>query len=266
MFAKKIILFVMIFLLSIYAKGDESNTIFWRGRVVNGNTGEPVPNAVVAVYSRAMLYSADIDGVVRLRLPKDDSLRVVVLGFLPETFRISELQPDSAGFAQMTIYPVTRQLKEVTIKGYRGFLDPHFFPVIEDDEPKVEMRLGDIGSNMSDIPPMERLLMEKPSFIEAVISPASFIYSRFSKEQKQLRNFRRIKQNHANEQRLKDFISPEAIATISGFEDEELRNFIIYCNANLKLNKKDSGASVMAKIEIILENYKKKTAQEIKDN
>ena len=263
MLIKKIILFILLFLTHLVTKGEENNTIFWRGRVVNGDTGEPVPNAVVAVYSKNTLYSADIDGLVRLRLQKDDSVRVVVLGYIPETFHIEKLKPDSTGYATMKIYHASYQLKEVTVKGYRGFLDPHFFPKFEDDEPKVEMNLGDIGSKMSDLPPNEQPIGE-PSVLMAITSPMLYIYTRFSKEQKQIRELSRVKYREKNENKLNNYISSDAIATITGFEGDELQNFIVYCNEHLKFNHKDNGASITVKIEAILEKYQKDSTQQNK--
>ena len=240
------------------AKGEENNAIFWKGRVINGDTGEPIPNAVIAVYSSTALYSTDIDGFVNIRLHENDSVRVVILGYSAETYRIKSLHSDSNGYVNLKVYPVSYLLKEVTVKGYKGLLDPTLFPSLKDDEPAINMHLPeDIGSNMSDTPPPEQLLMgDNPSILAALVSPASFIYSRFSKEQKSIKKLHLAKYEQHNQERLSDYIDSETIALITGYEGEELEKFIVYCNVNLKINHKDNGASITAKIEEIFKKYK----------
>jgi hypothetical protein len=255
----KIIVFSAIAITSfISVKGQEDNTILWKGRIINGDTGEPIPNAVIAVYSKTALYSSDIDGLVNLRLHENDSVRVVVLGYSAETYRIKSLQPETDGYVNLRVYPVTYYLKEVIVRGYKGLLDPAFFPKLQDDEPAINMHLpGDIGSKMSDIPPYERLLMEKPTINDIIWHPVSFVFTRFSGDQKTIKQLHNAKSQAQNEERLNEFINPEAIALITGYEGEELEKFIIYCNANLKLHPKDTGASITAQIEAIFEKYKK---------
>jgi hypothetical protein len=262
-FPVSVFLMILLFSFCYSAEGQDDNTFFWRGKVINGDTGQPVPNAVIAVYSKTTLYSADIDGIVRLRLQENDSIRVVVLGYSAETFRIKNLQKDSTGHAILKVYPVSFLLKEVTVKGHKGFLNPHIFPKFEENDLTKNMNLpGDIGSKMSDLPPSERILCENTPLFSLkeltaiIISPISYVYSNFSVETNSIKQLRKDRYQQYNENRLKEFISPEAIASITGYEGEELQKFIIYCNANLSITQHDNGASITTKIEGIFEKYK----------
>ena len=260
-FPVSVCLMILLFSFCYSAEGQDDNTFFWRGKVINGDTGQPVPNAVIAVYSKTTLYSADIEGIVRLRLQENDSIRVVVLGYSAETFRIKNLQKDSTGHAILKVYPVSFLLKEVTVKGHKGFLNPHIFPKFEEDKPKINMHLpADIGSRMSKKDTIPKQLIEDEfhvlELLGVFVSPVSYIYSKFSKEEKQLTMLHNAKYHQYNENRLKEFISPEAIASITGYEGEELQKFIIYCNANLTITHNDNGASITTKIEGIFEKYK----------
>ena len=260
--------FFLIIALSLCftVKGQDNNSFFWRGKVINGDTGDPVPNAIIAVYSRSTLYSADIDGIIKLRLQENDSVRVVVLGYSAETFRINSLHTDSTGHSIMRIFPVSYLLKEVTIRGHKGILNPDIFPKFEDDGPKINMNLPkDIGSRMSKEPPPYELIDDSFQISEllfAVKSPVSYIYSKFDKEEKQLKMLREAKYHKYNEERLKDYISPEAIALITGYEGEELQKFIIYCNAKLIITHNDTAASITMKIEEIFRKYKEELSTE----
>ncbi|MDR2928520.1 MAG: carboxypeptidase-like regulatory domain-containing protein [Cytophagaceae bacterium] len=254
----------MLLLPLVLVTGQDETTIYFKGRVINGDTREPIPNAVVAVYSKTALYSTNSEGAIRLTLDKNDSVRIVVLGFSSETYQINALRPDTTGFVNMPVYPVSYTIREVTVKGYKGFLDPTIFPHRE-DEYKLDINLpSDIGSNMSKLPPSERLLMENPSVIEAIFTPASFIYSRFSKEQKSIRQLAHDKAVERTLNRLDDFINAETIALISGYEGEELQKFIMYCNANINIRHNDTGASVTLRIKELLKKYKAITEGEEK--
>jgi hypothetical protein len=251
---KIIIIFVIALSFSTLVKGQENNTIFWKGRIINGDTGEPIPNAVIAVYSKTVLYSSDNDGFINIRLHENDSVRIVVLGFSAETYRVKSLKPEADGYVNLRVYPVSYYLKEVIVKGYKGALDPTLFPKLQDDEPAINMHLpGEIGSKMSDLPPYEQLLMEKPTINDIIWHPVSFFYTRFSGEQNTIKKLHNARSQQQNEERLSDYINPETIALITGYKDEELEKFIIYCNANLKLHQKDTGASITAQIEAIFE-------------
>ncbi len=244
----------LFFCLVAFSQTSETNT--WKGVIKNQLTGEVIPNAVIAVYSQVALYSADEQGTFRIPLLLSDSVRVVALGFQSATFCVGKVKEDLYGNVCLNLHPVSYSIKEVTIKGYKGILDPLIFPKLLDDYPKIELNLpSNIGSRMSNKKPGERLLMGKPNPIAAVFSPVSFGYSLFSKHEKSLRNLAIAQEAGIKNERLNSFASRETIALLSGFSGKELDVFIIYCNLNLKINSMDNGASVAQKIEILLAKY-----------
>lgn len=248
---------VTLLFICFLISGQVNETITWRGIVVNQSNGEPVPNAVVAVYRQVMMYSADENGVFRIALLPADSVRVAALGFQAATFSVKEVIPDSEGWVSLKLHPVSYTLKEVKVKGYRGMLDPMFFPKLTDDVPRIELNLPSyIGSKMSKTSPSEQLLMKNPSPLAALASPISFGYSLFSKHEKSLRNLAIAKVESKSWLLHDAFASRETIAIFSGFEGDELDAFVIYCNINLKISSFDNGASVAAKIKILLDQFK----------
>jgi len=253
-FPKIVFFYIFTFLFFCSVNGQEDN--IWRGKIINGETGEAVPNAVIAVYRTMVMYAADIEGIVKIRLQENDSVRVVALGYSAKTFRIKELQINDDEFAVMHIYSVSYMIKEVTVRGQKGLLNSHIFPKLKDDSPSINMHLpGDIGSKINDLHPSERLLCEQPSILTFLINPVTTIYSIFSNEKAQLEKLRKARFDYQNAERLNSFISPEAIAKISGYEGIELEKFIVFCNINLKINQFDNGASISAKIEEIFKMY-----------
>lgn len=248
--------FCFIFCFS-YAFGQIPETISWKGIVVNEATGEPVPNAVIAVYSQISLYSANDLGIFSIPLLATDSVRVLALGFQSATYHVSKVPLNESGMATLNINQVSYTLKEVTVKGYKGILDPLIFPKLLDDTPPIELNLPSyIGSKMSKTPPGERLLMGKPSPLAALASPVSFGYSLFSKNEKSLRNLAKAKNQEKTWSLMDAYASRENIEILSGLKGDELNDFIIYCNLYLKITSFDNGASVAAKIETLLEKFK----------
>lgn len=236
---------------------QENETISWKGVVVNGSTGEPVPNAVLAVFSQVSMYSTDDNGAFRIALLPTDSVRVLAMGFKASTYLVRNMPESPEGVVTLTLNQVSYSLKGITVKGYKGLLDPLIFPEFEDGTPKIDLFLpSNIGSKMSIIPPQERLLMEKPSVLAAVVSPVSFAYSVFSKREKSLINLVEAKAKDKEWEKNNTYADRETIAVLSGFEGEELDAFVIYCNVNLKIGSYDNGASVAAKIKTLLEKFK----------
>lgn len=255
---KKSLVFIVVFLTIIFVTtlAQTPNTVSWKGKVVNAQTGDPIPNAVIAVFSQVVVYSADEQGEFRIALLPNDSVRVAALGFEAATYTVQQSPNNDNELAVLKLYPVSYKLKEVEVKGYRGILDPLIFPQLADDKPKIELNLpSHFGSRMSKTPPNERPLMAKPNPLSAVFSPLSFGYSVFSKEEKSKRNLIKARYQEHIWDRLDNLANRETLALVSGLDGEALDDFVIYCNLHLKLNSFDNGASAIQKIEQLLKKY-----------
>lgn len=256
-------IFVFFAITFIPSLAQTPHAVSWKGRVVHAQTGEPIPNAVIAVFSQVVVYSADEQGEFRIALLPNDSVRVAALGFEAATYTVQQSPTNDNGLAVLKLYPVSYKLKEVEVKGYRGILDPLIFPQLADDKPKIELNLpSHFGSRMSKTPPNERPLMAKPTPLSAVFSPLSFGYSVFSKEEKSKRNLIKARYQEHIWDRLDNLANRETLAMVSGFEGEALDDFVIYCNLHLKLNSFDNGASAVQKIEQLLKKYLTESSQE----
>ena len=255
----KITLFFIVAFLAfaVVSTGAQNPAdISWKGKVIHANTGDPIPNAVIAVYSQVVVYSANEMGEFRIALLPGDSVRVAALGFEAATYTVRQSPTNEEGVAVLKLFPVSYQLKEVKVNGYRGVLDPLIFPQLADDKPTIELNLPSyIGSRMTKTAPNERPLMGKPSPLSALFSPLSFGYSMFSKEEKSKRNLIEARSQEPILARRSYLANREIIALISGFEGKELDDFVIYCNLNIKLNSFDNGASATRKIEHLLKEY-----------
>ncbi|MCA1744959.1 MAG: hypothetical protein LC643_04500 [Bacteroidales bacterium] len=184
------------------------------------------------------------------------SIRIAALGYEACTVVLNQLPRDSTNRLQIQLKQRSFEIKEVTVKGYRGILDPLIFPKHIDDSNRIDLHLpAHIGSQVTDIPPYERADAGKMGILGALVNPASFIQSKFSRAEKAKLKLPEARQA-AREWNHKEAIAGrEVIALISGYENEDLDNFVIYCNIHLKISPADNGVSATRKIEALLSRY-----------
>ncbi|HKL72316.1 MAG TPA: carboxypeptidase-like regulatory domain-containing protein [Marinilabiliaceae bacterium] len=239
-------------------RAQESTFKKWSGSVINTISQTAIPHATVASYSQVALYIANEAGEFLLSLPNNDSLRITALGYESQTVHLQKAEKDSTGRVIIRLTPISYQIKEVTIKGYKGIFDPLIFQKHLPEEELIQLNLPSyIGSRISKLPPNERALIGKPS-IGMILNPASLAYSLFSKKESSIRTLADAKANEIKLNHRDIVASKEIIAAISGFEGQELDDFLIYCNINLKIHPSDTGISASRKIENLLLQYKQK--------
>lgn len=227
----------------------------WSGTVINTISKTTIPHATIASYSQVALYIANEVGEFYLSLPLNDSLRITALGYQSQTVNLQQTEKDSEGKIIIKLSPISYQIKEVTIKGYKGIFDPLIFQKHLPEEDLIQLNLPSyIGSRISKLAPNERALAGKPS-IGMILSPASLAYSLFSKRESSIRTLADAKAHEIKLSHRDMVASKEIITAISGFKDKELNDFIIYCNINLKIDPSDTGVSALRKIENLLLQY-----------
>src|SRR5690554_1721395 len=246
-----------IFLNQNGIKAQGSTLKEWNGTIINAVSHKAISHATIASYSQISLFIANDEGQFHLSLPKNDSLRITALGYQSQTINLQQAEKDSAGII-IRLIPISYQLKGVTIKGYKGIFDPLIFQKHLPEEEPIQLNLPSyIGSRISKLPPNERALMGKPS-IGAILNPASLVYTLFSKRESSIRTLADTKANEIKLNHRDVVASKEIIAAISGFEGQELDDFIIHCNINLIIHPSDTGISASKKIENLLLQFKQK--------
>ncbi|GAO28417.1 hypothetical protein [Geofilum rubicundum] len=89
----------------------------------------------------------------------------------------------------------------------------------------------------------------------ALLSPASFIQSKFSRAEKAKLRLPEAREAARVWNHKEAVAGREVIALISGYEGEALDRFVIYCNLHLKISASDNGVSATRKIEALLSRY-----------
>ncbi|MGQ1945662.1 carboxypeptidase-like regulatory domain-containing protein [Geofilum sp. OHC36d9] len=217
-----------------------------------------IPHATIASYSRVVMFIANDEGRFSITVPQNDSLKFTALGFEPVTVRVIDLKVDSTKNIAVFLRQHSYAIKEVTVKGYNGIFDPLIFQKHLPEEELIQLNLpGNFGSRMSKLPPNERPLVGKPTVLSAVASPVSAAYSLFSKREKSLRHLTKARTQEIQWDHREAVAGRDVIAAVSGYKDEMLEAFLIYCNIHLKISPADTGTSATRKIEALLEEYEK---------
>jgi hypothetical protein len=215
-----------------------------------------IPHATIASYSRVAMFIANDEGRFTITVPQSDSLKITALGFEPVTLRVIDAVLDSTGRLSVFLKQHSYAIKEVTIKGYNGIFDPLIFQKHLPEKELIQLYLpDDFGSRVSELPPNERPLVGKPSILSAAASPVSAAYSLFSKREKSLRHLAQSRTKEIQWDHREAVAGRDVIANVSGYKDEILEAFIIYCNIHLKILAADTGTSAARKIEALLNEY-----------
>jgi hypothetical protein len=249
---------VLIMHYSLLVQSQQDSLIKVNGIIREESSKALIPHATIASYSRVVMFIANEEGRFTITVPKNDSLKIMALGFDPVTVNLQNSVVDSTGALTVFLKQHSYAIKEVTVNGYNGIFDPLIFQNHLPEEEAMQLHLpDDIGSRMSDTPPNERPLMGNPSILSAVVSPLSTAYSLFSQREKSLRHLAKARTQEIKWDHREAVAGRDVIAAVSGYKDEILEAFIIYCNVHLKILPADTGTSATLKIEVLLNEYEK---------
>ncbi len=236
--------------------GQNPDPVRLQGRVVDAFNNQPIANAQVVSYGLVQAFATDTLGFFRIELSAQDSIRATAIGYYPKNLKVSDRVAD-ADTIPIRLKPKSYALREVTVKGYRGLLDPFLFPKHEDTSPKINLNLPSwIGSQTNQVSPSERELMPSPSFVQAASSPVSFVYSKLSRREKTMRKLRKVKATQTTRDAWNEVLADSVIGQWVPLEEEELDSFIIYCNQNISVSGRDTGLTLYRKVMDLWETFK----------
>ena len=251
----RVILFLLLIIQVVNIKSQDIGEIWIKGSIIDANDKQPIPHVQIASFQRGVLYATNEKGYFSITLNKNDSIRVLSLGYLPEIINFRDLNDSTAQNIEIKLTRTNFQLQEVNI--YKKSANEHLSQFMPDD-----IKLGVVNELH---PGLRSDVGGKPRLIAAVTNPLSFFYYHLSSNEKNKRRMILL----SNEELKNEKLNKEIIEQISGFEDEELNRFIIYCNTQIILSEKETAETVTRKIIDAYTNFKNqntnKTSAEIKE-
>ncbi len=236
----------------------QTDSIVWiSGKVIDSDSGKPVPYANIASYSQHLMYAADSTGSFYIQFSFKDSVKVVVLGYYSKVFRIDSV---SSRNEDISLFPLSRSsimLNNVDINLHTGYFssDKEFELKGKDFEGSDLHLPGDIimYDKSKDIIPSsyKPVFSRRPPVIVFFFQPLSYITYFTSKKERSKRKMSKI----IYSQKKMVHLTNDIIKEISGFEGDELEQFVIYCNKSVMIKTSDTKSTLKQKVFLALEEY-----------
>jgi hypothetical protein len=209
-----------------------------KGQVLNLEDETPVPNAIVINLRTHNTISADLQGRFMMDMLNIDSLSVSSLGFSKS---IAHVPAKYNEMNVLIIYakPIRFALPDVTVSGQQKKVNIDGVPVAKKNDIAPELR-GDAYS-------------KRPPVITALFTPASFLQYHLSKSEREKRETRKAIVSEKQWQIISQFYNKELVMQLTGLNNAQADNFMIYINSKGLLNQMTNEYDVR---NIIKEQYK----------
>ncbi len=237
---KKFTLVLLFILAGVHILNAQ---VLVRGVIRDAKDRIPLVGAVV--YSNLFKEAVLSDSLGRyeiLSLPGDE-LDITSLGYREQ--KIPIIDTSSFQYKYLEMIPVHYKLEGVTVLGGNE-INPAFFMGKKSDVP-IQYQNPYLG---------------KTSVIGAIFSPVRFLYSTFSKQVKRDRKSSAYMMREAKMADVYRIYTQKLIAEVVRQEGKVLEDFIVFCNANIKLLPSDNEDIIKGKILQQWGDYK---AQQVKD-
>ncbi len=209
-----------------------------KGQILNLEDETPVPNAIIINLRTHNTISADLQGRFMMDMLNIDSLSVTSLGY---SKNIAHVPANYNEMNVLIIYakPIRFALPDVNVSGQQKKVNLDGVPVAKKNNIAPELR-GDAYD-------------KKPPIIAALITPASFLQYHLSKSEREKRETRKAIVSEKQWAVISQFYNKELVMQLTGLNNAQADNFMIYINTKGLLNQMTNEYDVH---NIIKEQYK----------
>ena len=216
-------------------------------QVLDDLSGLPVPYVNVLNQRVRGGTMTDKEGKFSVQADPTDTLTFKSLGYIDKKVPVSEMMKENA---VVTMAPVRYELNGVEVTA---------------EKQKVNMSGLLDHAKMSNIPSELRgEFTTKPKLLTAIFHPTSFLYYKFSKDEKEKRNTLVAIRTDREWQLFSLVYNKEIAARVTGLKGDELDNFMVYFNAFSNLRFSATTYEVEKRLKEMLKEYKLKLEEENK--
>ncbi len=185
-----------------------------KAKILSSADSSAVPYANIINHRTHSGTITNNQGVFSLEMLNIDSLEITSVGFKPFILKIPSYY---TGYELLTFYmePVLYNVGEVTVEGEAKKLD--YFEHGQPTDIKTELR-GDAFN-------------EKPKVLQAAVSPASYLYYKFSKSEKSKREVRAAMAQEEKWNAFSEIYNKEVIMDLTGLNEAYADTFMLWFNA-----------------------------------
>jgi hypothetical protein len=218
---KKTIIFFILSLSLIQLKAQVSDLyiVNIKGVITSAETGEPIPFARVINPREHSGTTSNTDGFFSLNMLTEDTLIIRSIGFVDYQFILKEFPPKEQ--YKIVLKPVRYMLDEITV----------------DNDLSMRKRLGLPDAKTLDIPIELRGndFNEKPPLIAAFFNPIAYLNYHLSDKEKEKRETLKAIKNDKEWLQFSTYFNLDNIKRLTGLDDKDADEFMIYCNMNNRL-------------------------------
>lgn len=229
---------ILIVLYSLPTFGQEKKTFVISGSVFDKETREPLNYAQLVSYKTGQSHTIDTDGHFFFYLNKDDSVKIVSMGYEPKVMKTEDFLK-TKGRDSIYLQRTTHTLSEVTVRAR---------------DRSIHLNLpGKIGKDVDPGAEPDRFIPE-PS-IGLISSPATLAYSAFSRKAKRQRRLKEQIQKEKERALWDNILQSDLLEIWTDLNGQELENFIIFCNKRIHVTRADTHLSIQQKVIDLLNIY-----------
>lgn len=239
--------YLIIFVLSLYFPWTGFAQVYFpedmikvSAQVLDDLSGLPVPYVNIINQRVRGGTISDKEGKFSLQADPTDTLSFKSLGYIDKRIPVSELLRENA---VVTLAPVRYQLSGVEITGEGHKVNMTGIPTAKMSKTPIELR-GEFE--------------KKPGLLTALFHPTSFLYYKFSKDEKEKRNTLAAIKTDRQWQLFSLVYNKEIAGRLTGLEGDELDNFMVYFNAFSNLRFSATTYEVEKRVKEVFKEYKEK--------
>lgn len=214
-----------------------------KGQLINEDTGESVPYAHIInarVHGGAI---ADKDGFFSIQADPSDTLMVKAIGYVNYYIIVNEYLKSEDLIPVFKLSPARYLIGDVEVHGEAPGANLEGIPKGKKVDTPPELRSDDFSS--------------KPHWSAAVFKPLSFLHYKLSRKEVRKRKALSTIQSQSEWEYFSLVYNKNVIERLTGLKDQELDDFMVYCNANHGLHYSASSYEVEERIKQLFEVYKK---------
>ena len=243
----KVALLVLLFTAGFRMKADcqlffPEDMVNVKGQVIDEMTKEGVAYAQVLIMRIRGGTMTDATGKFSIQADPMDTITFKSLNYKDKRVPVSAIVKNENGIARIMLAPVRILLNQVEVEGT--------------GKPKVNLSGIPIGKSV-DVPVELRsdYFATKPTALTAIFRPLSFVSYHLSKSEKEKRTTLSAIHSERDWQILSLVYNKDVIRRISGFKEEALEDFMLFCNAYNGLPVNATSYDVEKRIRELMEEY-----------
>jgi hypothetical protein len=220
------------------------------GKVITLKDSTAIPNVHIINQESARATTSGLEGEFRMVVNAGDSIRFQAVGFITQVIAAGPTRPANEEILIISMEEKIYELPSVDIFPYKSFSEfKYAFLNFKDPEPEFKMELPDVVPE----PDLDKMPL---GFGGVIPGPITFLYDRFSRRGKALRNYQNVLRQEELASRAARVVNPQVIERLTGMKDRaEINAFLIHCGITDEYVVNTRDTEVYARIIACYETY-----------